>query len=202
MITFLEGQLVEKQPTRVVLNVGGVGYEVFIPLSSYDRLGAPNSTCRILTYHHVREDAEVLYGFVSEAERRLFELLLSISGIGPKIALGALSGMSVRELKAAVAENDVKRLNAISGIGRKTAERMVMELRDKLSAAETLEAMSGDDEGGVGDVRMRDAVLALIGLGYKQVDAQKMIRQVAKADAGKAHVEELVRRALGGAGGP
>lgn len=198
MITFLEGQLVEKQPTRIVMNVGGVGYEVFIPLSSYDRLGAPNSTCKILTHHYVREDAQILYGFVTSGERRLFELLLTISGIGPKIALSALSGMSVRELKAAVVENDVKRLNSISGVGRKTAERMVIELRDKLSEGEALEAMAGGDEAGPQDLRMRDAVLALISLGYKQVDAQKMVRQAIADDAGDANVEELVRRALMG----
>jgi holliday junction DNA helicase RuvA len=196
MITFLEGTLVEKQPARVVLNVGGVGYEVLIPLSSYDRLGGLNTTCRILTHHYVREDAELLYGFVSAGERRMFELLLTISGIGPKIALTALSGLSVRELKAAVAENDVKRLSSISGIGRKTAERMVIELRDKLTAGEALEAMTGADEPGAQDVRLRDSVLALIQLGYKQVDAQTMIRKLFADGVGDAHVEEIVRRAL------
>jgi len=196
MITFLEGQLVDKQPTRIVMNVGGVGYEVFVPLSSYDRLPAAQKTCRVLTYHHVREDAQILYGFVTAGERRLFELLLSISGIGPKIALSALSGLSVRELMAAVAENDVKRLHSISGIGRKTAERMVIELRDKFSEGEALEAMTGADEPGPGDLRMRDAILALISLGYKQADAQKMIRQVAVDDKEGSGVEEIVRRAL------
>lgn len=199
MITFLEGVLEDKQPTRIVLNVGGVGYEVFIPLSSYDRLGALKATCRVLTYHQVREDAQVLYGFVSAGERRMFELLLTISGIGPKIALSALSGMSVRELKAAVADNDVKRLNAISGIGRKTAERMVIELRDKLSEGDALEALSGSDTSGPQDLRMRDSVLALIQLGYKQADAQKMVRHVFAEDVGDAHVEEIVRRSLMGA---
>ncbi len=198
MIVFLEGILVEKQPTRIVLNVQGIGYEVWIPLSSYDRLGAMNATCRILTYHYVREDAELLYGFMTAGERRLFELLLTISGIGPRIALSALSGLSVRELKAAVAENDVKRLSSISGIGRKTAERMVIELRDKLTAGEALEAVSGGDEADAENVLLRDAVLALISLGYKQADAQKMVRQVAKASDGETQVEELVRRALTG----
>lgn len=198
MITFLEGQLEDKQPTRIVINVGGVGYEVFIPLSSYDRLPALSKTCRVLTYHHVREDAQILYGFVTAGERRMFELLLSISGIGPKIALSALSGMSVRELKTAVAENDVKRLHSVSGIGRKTAERMVIELRDKISDGEALEAMTGADESGPNDLRMRDAVLALLSLGYKQADAQKMVRQVFAGDVGEAGVEEIVRKALMG----
>lgn len=198
MITFLEGALVEKQPTRIVMQVSGVGYEVFIPLSSYERLGALNETCRVLTYHHVREDAHVLYGFVTAGERRLFELLLTISGIGPRIALSALSGMSVRELKAAVVENDVKRLHSISGIGRKTAERMIVELRDKLSEGEALEAVAGADDPEPGDVRLRDAVMALIRLGYNQADARKMVRHVSADDNDPAGVEELVRKALGG----
>ena len=197
MITFLEGLLDEKQPTRLVLNVQGVGYEVFIPISSYDRLGPINATCRLLTYHHVREDAEVLYGFATAGERRMFELLLTISGIGPKIALSVLSGMSVREIKAAIAGNDVKRLNSVSGIGRKTAERMVIELRDKLSMGDALEAVAGEEEEPQ-NVRARDSVLALIALGYKQADAQKMIRQVMQSSAGAAHVEDIVRQALTG----
>lgn len=198
MITFLEGRLVDKQPTRIVMDVGGVGYEVFIPLSSYDRLNAENGTCRVLTYHYVRDDAQILYGFITAGERRMFELLLSISGIGPRIALSALSGMSVRELKAAVVENDIKRLHSISGIGRKTAERMVIELRDKLSEGEALEAMTGAEDPGPDDLRMRDAILALISLGYKQVDAQKMVRHTLAADTESASVEAVVRRALTG----
>lgn len=196
MITFLEGKLEDKQPTRIVLNVGGVGYEVFIPLSSYDRLPVPGAACRILTYHHVREDAHILFGFISAGERRMFELLLGISGIGPKIALSALSGLSVRELKAAVVENDIKRLNSISGIGRKTAERMIIELRDKLSQGEAMEALTGSEEPGPKDLRMRDAVLALISLGYKQSDAQKMVRDVLATVGADTEVESIVRKAL------
>jgi holliday junction DNA helicase RuvA len=195
MITFLEGAIDDLQPTRLVMNVGGVGYEVAIPLSTYDRLSGRNPPGRVLTVHITREDGQALYGFVDAEERRLFQLLLTISGIGPKIALSALSGMTVREIKAAVAENDVKRLSSISGVGRKTAERMVIELRDKLSAGETMEAVSGGDE--AADARLRDAVLALISLGYKQADAQKMIRQTMTA-APEAGVEELVRRSLTG----
>jgi Holliday junction DNA helicase RuvA len=196
MITFLEGSIEELQPTHLVMNVGGVGYELFIPLSSYDKLSTAKGVCRVLTHHHVREDAQVLYGFVTDAERALFESLLTISGIGPKIALSALSGMTVRELKAAVVGNDVKRLSSISGIGRKTAERMVIELRDKFTEGEALEAIAGGDADEQ-DVRVRDAVLALISLGYKQVDAQKMVRQVMQT-AGESQVEELVRKALTG----
>lgn len=195
MITFLEGTLEEKQPTRIVMNVGGVGYEVLIPLSSYDRLGLPQTKCRIRTYHMVREDNEVLYGFCTEAERNMFELLLTISGIGPRIALNALNGLTLRELKVAVKGNDIKRLSSISGIGKKTAERIIIELRDKISEGEALEAMSGDDAAPE-DLRGRDAVLALISLGYKQADAQKMVRQVRLRDPNLENLEEIVRKSL------
>ncbi len=196
MITFLEGKLVDKHPTRVVISVSGVGYEVFIPLSSYDHLPASGHSCRILTHHYVREDAHILYGFVTTGERHMFELLLTIAGIGPKIALSALSGLSVRELKAAVVESDIARLNSISGVGRKTAERIVIELRDKLTEGEALEALSDDHKMASGDIRMHDAVLALISLGYKQADAQKMIRQVLASGAEDKNVEDIVREAL------
>lgn len=195
MITFIEGLLVEKDPTRVVVNVQGVGYEVFIPLSSYDRLPAPGEAVRIQTYDHVREDTHALYGFMTVEERRLFLLLMGVSGIGPRLALTALSGLSVRDLKAAVAQGDVKRLSSVSGIGKKTAERMVVELRDKLTAGEALEAVAGA-VAGEPDARLRDAILALISLGYKQADAQKRVRDVLLHVNSKTTVEEIVRLAL------
>ena len=193
MITFLEGILVEKDPTRVVVNVQGVGYEVFIPLSSYDRLPLPDAPLRILTYDHVREDIHALYGFMTGEERRLFLMLINVSGIGPRLALTALGGLSVRDLKAAVAQGDIKRLSSISGIGKKTAERMVVELRDKISAGEALEAVAGTGEP---DVRLRDAILALISLGYKQAEAQKRVRDVLSGVDARTTVEEIVRKAL------
>lgn len=197
MITFLKGLLVDKQPMRVELEVQGVGYEVHIPLSSYDRLPARGEPCRLLTHDHVREDQHILFGFFSDGERRLFTLLLGVSGIGPKLALSALSGLSVRELKQAILEGDIKRLSSISGIGRKTAERLVVELRDKFSQGEALEAMSGSGgEGEPGDMRLRDAVLALVSLGYKDEEARKMIGAVAKQVGAEASVEELIRKAL------
>jgi Holliday junction DNA helicase RuvA len=198
MITFLEGTLVEKQPTHIVLDVGGVGYEVTIPLSSYDRLPAVDARCRILTHDHVREDCHLLFGFMAAGERRLFELLLTVSGIGPKLALAALSGLTVRELKAAIATGDVKRLSSVSGIGRKTAERMVVDLKDKLSAGEALEAVAGGGELGPADVRIRDAVLALISLGYRRADAQAMVQRVADKLGPEGNVEDLVRQSLAG----
>jgi holliday junction DNA helicase RuvA len=202
MITFLEGRLVEKQPTHAVLNVGGVGYEVIIPVSSYDRLPAVGEACRVLTHDHVREDSHQLFGFMSEAERGLFQLFMTVSGIGPKLALCALSGLSVRELKAAIVGGDVKRLSSISGIGKKLAERMVVELRDKIGKADALEAVAGVQELSESDLKLRDAVMALIALGYKQAEARLMVTGVLKGgDSAGRSVEEIVRQALGGRGG-
>lgn len=197
MITFLEGVLEDKQPTHAVINVGGVGYETSIPLSSYDRLPNVGQTCRILTYDHVREDVHQLFGFMSESERRLFVLLMSVSGIGPKLALTTLSGLTARELKAAIATGDVKRLSSISGIGKKTAERMVLELKDKLGPAEVLESVAGGAVLGEDDVKLRDAVMALISLGYKRSEAQDSITRILGAPDGRSlSVEDIVRKAL------
>ena len=163
MITFVEGILEEKQPTRAVINAGGVGYELHIPLSSYDRLPREGERCRLLAHEHVREDAHLLFGFFSAA---------------------------------AVVEGDLKRLSSISGIGKKTAERIVVELRHKLSAGEALEAVSGAEAATPADHRRRDAVLALVSLGYKQVEAVAMVNAIAPAELAKLTVEDVVRRAL------
>jgi Holliday junction DNA helicase RuvA len=195
VITYLQGKLVEKHPTRVVIDVQGVGYEVLIPLSSFDKLPAVNEPCRVLTYDYVREDTHTLFGFADEVERDLFTRLLSITGIGPKLALSALSGLSPRDFKAAVVEGDVKRLTSISGIGKKVAERIVVELRDKLSEGEAMEAVAGMGEPSEEDTKARDAAMALISLGYKQADAWKMVRATLKS-ADKASVEDIVRRSL------
>lgn len=196
MIIFLSGTLVEKQPARAVVDVNGVGYEVFIPLSSYDRLPTAGNPVHILTHDYVREDARLLYGFMTSAERDMFLLLIGTTGIGPKLALSALSGLTVREIKAAVVEGDVKRLSAISGVGKKMAERLVVELRHKISDADALEAVAGaDDDAGEGTL-LRDALLALITLGYKQDEARKMVRQVAEKHPTLTSVEDIVKRAV------
>ena len=195
MITFLEGQLDDKQPARIVMNVGGVGYEVFIPLCSYDRLPPEGDACRILIYHHITDSSQKLFGFFVEEEREMFTRLLTISGIGPKLAISALSGLPVRELKMALINGDVKRISSISGIGKKTAERIVIELRDKFTKGEQLDAFSGG-EGELGDRRLRDAALALAALGYKLDDAQKMIKSVSLKITPEMTVEDLIRLAL------
>lgn len=196
MIAFLDGVLEEKQPTRVVLNVAGVGYEVLIPLITYDRLPPVGERCRLLIHDHVREDARLLFGFFRPTDREMFESLLSINGIGPKLALSVLSGLNAREIKSAVIEGDVKRLSSVSGIGRKMAERMVLELGHKVTEGDRLEAASGAGEPTAEDLRLRDAVLALVALGYKQADAYRLARD-AMADAGPDEpVDAIVKRAL------
>src|SRR5438552_8738333 len=143
MITFLEGKLVSALPTQAIIDVRGVGYDVSIPLSSYDKLRAVGQPIRILTHLAVREDAHVLYGFITSAECDLFRLLVNhVSGIGPKLALAVLSGMSVTSFKAAVVNSDVAAISKISGLGKKTTERIVLELKDKLGVAAAWEAAS------------------------------------------------------------
>lgn len=197
MITFLHGVLSESLPTQIVVDVGGVGYQVFIPLSSYDRLPAVGASVRVLTHLQVREDAHILYGFMSVPERDLFRLLVNnVSGIGPKMALAVLSGMSVTTFKNAVVTSDIASLSKISGVGKKTAERVVLELRDKLGVAATWEAASSAHAPTPEETAVSDAVLALISLGYKQVDAHKAVKQVYKTGVETPKPEDLVRLAL------
>ncbi|HMP73469.1 MAG TPA: Holliday junction branch migration protein RuvA [Kiritimatiellia bacterium] len=198
MIDYLQGLLAEKHPARIVVEAAGVGYEVLIPLSTYDRLPAEGKPVKVMTHFHVREDAHILFGFHSASERTMFRMLLDVSGIGPKIALTALSGLSLRELKASIVEGDSKRLATISGIGKKTAERMVIELKDRISAGEALEATSGSAAPSAEDLRLRDAILALISLGYKQADAQKMVLEASRKAGPEAPLEDIIRRAVAG----
>ncbi len=196
MITFLDGVLVDKQPTRVVLNVGGVGYEAFVPLSSFDRLPEKGCACRLLVYDYVREDQHMLFGFACEKDREVFTKLLSVSGIGPKLALSALSSMSAREIVSHVAAGDVAVLSSISGVGRKTAERMVVELRKAFAALAAVDP-GLPSVSGASEAVFRDAVQALISLGFKAPEAGRKV-SAAMADAEvDVSVEGLVRRALG-----
>ena len=196
MITFLEGKLVGALPTQAIVDVNGIGYEVFIPLSSYDKLPAAGQSVRILTHLHVREDAHVLYGFMSAAERDLFRLLVNhVSGIGPKLGLAVLSGMSVGNFKSAVVNSDVTALAKISGLGKKTAERIVLELKDKLGVAAAWEAASATHAPTPEEEQANEAVLALIALGYKQIDAHKSVREMQQKGEAKS-AQDLVKLAL------
>ncbi len=198
MIVFLDGVLEEKEPTRVVVNVGGVGYEASIPLSSYDHLPEIGQRLRLLTVPVVREDAHLLFGFMSAEERSAFLLLTSVNGIGPKLGLAVLSGLAVRDLKAAIAAGDVKRLSGISGIGKKTAERLILEMRDKLGKGDLMEALTGGNAASPANAKLRDALLALISLGHKQADAQRMVKDIAPEITPDATLEEILRKVLSG----
>jgi len=197
MISFLHGKVVEALPTQVTLDVNGVGYDVLIPLSSFDRIPSPGHEVKLLTHLAVREDAHVLYGFMTSAEREMFRLLINtVSGIGPKIALNVLSGMNVMALRGAVANGDVKALSQISGVGKKTAERIVVELKDKIGAPGAWEAASAERSLSATDQKANDGVLALMALGFKQIDAHEAVRAAMSLLGEKATVEDLVRACL------
>ena len=197
MITFLHGTLVELLPTQAMVEVHGVGYEVLIPLSSYDKLPAAGQEVKLLTHLAVREDAHVLYGFMTAQERELFRLLINtVSGIGPKIALNVLSGMSVTAFRGAVANNDFKALSQINGVGKKTAERIVVELKDKVGPAGAWQASSAQLGLSAADQKINDAVLALMALGVKQIEAHDAVREAINRLGPGAGLEEIVRTTL------
>jgi len=197
MIAFLRGKLMEALPTQVIVDVQGVGYEVLIPLSSYDKLPAPGSEVTLLTHLAIREDAHVLYGFLSPAERDLFRLLINtVSGIGPKIALNVLSGMTPVAFRGAVSNGDVRALSRLPGVGKKTAERIVVELRDKVGAIGAWEAASAGRALSQEDQKVNDAVLALMALGFKQVEAHDAVRGAMAVLGTACSVEDLVRACL------
>ena len=197
MISFLHGKVVEALPTQVTLDVNGVGYDVLIPLSSFDKLPTPGREVKLLTQLVVREDSHTLYGFMTSAERDLFRLLVNtVSGIGPKIALNILSGINVTAFRGAVASGDIKSLSQISGVGKKTAERIIVELKDKIGMAGAWEAASAQRALSPADQKINDAVLALIALGFKQIDAHDAVRGAQTSLGANAGVEDLVRACL------
>lgn len=193
MIVRLRGKVWESYPNRLVVEAAGVGYEVLVPYSSMDRLNpVEGREIELRTYHHVRENGQQLYGFATEEERDLFLLLIGrVSGIGPAIALAVLNGMPAGRFKTCVAEGDSAALAKIKGLGKKTAERIILELKDKVGVAETWRGV----ESGEVSPKAADAELALVALGYKQVDARKAVRKLLDEDAG-ASAEELIRGAL------
>src|SRR5215469_6099819 len=197
MITFLHGKVVEALPTQVTVDVNGVGYEALIPLSSFDKLPQPGQAVKLLTQLVVREDAHTLYGFMTAEERNLFRLLVgTVSGIGPKTALNVLSGISVTAFRGAVANGDVKALSQISGVGKKTAERIVVELKDKIGVAGAWEASSAQRALSPDEQKINDAVLALMALGFKQIEAHDSVRQAQAILGAQATIEDLVRVCL------
>jgi Holliday junction DNA helicase RuvA len=193
MIAQLRGTLSDKRPNQLIVEVGGVGYLVNIPLSTFYALGGLREEVVLLVHTHVREDSLALYGFLTAREKHLFEMLLSASGVGPTLALKILSGMSADELGPAIREGDIARLTRIPGVGKKTAERMVVELRDKLSAAEpeALASSAAAERGGVSG----DVVSALLNLGYDSRAAEAAVERAARG-GGADNFEAVLRAAL------
>ncbi len=202
MIAHLSGILLSKQATSVILDVGGVGYEITIPVSTFYDLDEEGSNVKLRIYTHVREDALQLYGFKTARERELFMRLISVSGIGPKLGITLLSGMSADEMIASIRTNNLARLTLIPGVGRKTAERLVMELRDKvasLSSAQLEEELGAKTPEGAAlpteDSTRSDVLSALLNLGYQRSSAEKAV--TAALDEGDdISVESILRRSL------
>lgn len=192
MIGQLRGRLADKRPNQVLVDVGGVGYLVQVPLSTYASLGELHTEVTLLIHTHVREDALALYGFLSAREKHFFEVLLSASGVGPSLALKILSGMSVEELVPAIRGGDLAKLTRIPGVGRKTAERMVVELKDKLEAVIVeAERPAAASPAGI----EADVVSALVNLGYEPRAAESAVAE-AKRDTGVKDFEKLLRGSL------
>lgn len=192
MIGSLCGNVVECQPTRVVLDVGGVGYEISIPISTFEKVNSAQNPVMLITHLHVREDALQLFGFATQDEKALFQKLIAVSGIGPKVALGILSNMSVDDFKLFIRTGDVLRLKAMPGIGKKTAERLILELKDKFAGVQ------GETDSAVAtaDSHVLDqAAMALISLGYSRANVEKTLRQIAE-NGGAVDVETLIKTAL------
>lgn len=202
MIVSLQGTLVAATPLAVVIEVGGIGYEVHVPVSTAERLPALGQVAKLHTVAIYREDSQALYGFATLEERDFFRLLIDhVSGVGPKVAITIMSRLSLPVLRQAILDGDVGLLSKCHGIGKKTAERLVVELKDKLGPGGAITTVPG--VGGAAaapadsrDARLRDAVLALVQLGYKLPDAEKAVRRVAAALASDVPTEELIRRAL------
>jgi Holliday junction DNA helicase RuvA len=194
MIARLRGTLVEKSPSRIVVDVGGVGYDVQVPLSTFYPLGEPGTDVRLRVHTHVREDVIALFGFGSEVEHALFERLIQINGVGPKLALAVLSGIEPGELIRAVRLQDVARLTAIPGVGKKTAERIGLEMKDRLPAS--LAAADAVRPADTPEDRLRDDLLsALVNLGYQRVAAERAV-DAARGAAPDARFEDVLRDAL------
>jgi Holliday junction DNA helicase RuvA len=190
MIGSLRGKLIEKRPNQVILDVGGVGYQVQIPLSTFASLGGLHAEALLLTHTHVREDQLTLYGFLTAREKHCFELLISASGVGPSLALKILSGMSLEDLIPAIRTGDLAQLVRIPGVGRKTAERMVVELRDKLAAVDIAESGKPITKSQL----EADVASALVNLGYEARAVERAIEK-SRGD-GKTDFETLLRASL------
>ena len=192
MISHVLGKLVEKTPAYVVVETGGVGFKIWIPLSSFQALGEIGDQVRVLTYLHAREDVLRLFGFATPEEKDLFQLLITVSGVGPRLAQGILSGISVEEFKRAVMDQDIGLLTSAPGVGKKMAERLVLELREKIGESKSggmaVSILSRTPAG-------EEAVQALVSLGYQRSRAEEVVRKVLQKETSLS-VEEVIRRVL------
>ena len=191
MIAQVRGRLLRKEPQEAVVDVGGVGYRVAIPLSTFYRIGEPGDEVTLLTHTHVREDALALFGFLTGAEQALFERLIAVSGVGPRLALSILSGIEAPDLVAALRSSDVVRLTRIPGVGKKTAERLVLELKDKVQG---LTAAAEPAPAAPAATSKEDLVSALVHLGYSRPEAERGVDRALKE--GEGRFEDLLRRTL------
>ncbi|HKL88932.1 MAG TPA: Holliday junction branch migration protein RuvA [Salinibacter sp.] len=197
MIAYVSGTLVDKEPDTALVDVNGIGYRVHVPTSTYQRLPEPDEDVTLHTYHYLREDKEALYGFATKAELTVFETMTDVSRVGPKLALSALSSMQPSELRDHVMEGDTNRLTEISGVGSKTADRLVVELRDSFADLDVFEDTAPISGGSDARAQARaDALDALTELGMSKADAERAIRQVLRDNAGIQSADELTQRAL------
>ncbi|PYQ16374.1 MAG: Holliday junction branch migration protein RuvA [Acidobacteria bacterium] len=191
MIAHLRGRILRKGPQEAVLDVGGVGYRVSIPVSTFYRLGEPGAEVELRTYTHVREDTLALYGFLTGAEQDMFERLISVGGVGPRLAVNILSGIEVPDLVSALRTSDVSRLTRVPGVGKKTAERLIVELKDKMPVVVADEAPTAPTAGGPKE----DLLSALVNLGYSRGEVERGVDRALRED-GSGRFEDLLRRAL------
>lgn len=197
MIALITGTILEKTPSTLIVEVHGIGYQIFIPLNTFYRLPEMKESVSLHIYTHVREDALQLYGFLSILEKELFLLLLGISGVGPKVALGILSGMELTELVQALRDGNVDRLRAIPGVGPKTAARLVLELREKVGALSLAGLQAPISTGSESDKVKEDALSALVNLGYHRNEAKRTVDKIAEEETAESEsVEGLIKKAL------
>ena len=194
MIAYVRGSLVEKSPTRAVVEAAGVGYELVIPISTYEKLPREGSEVKVLVFHCVREDDEILFGFATEDEKTMFAKLTSVSGVGPKIAVAILSGTSVAELATCISAGDAKRISAIKGVGKKTAEKICVELRDKVTSL--MFSRRGGEVGAAVSPIVGDALNALRSLGFNEETSTKMVTDVLAKHPEATDLESVIRLAL------
>lgn len=194
MFAYIYGKVVDKKPTGVVIDVGGIGYELLIPVTTYEKLPPVGENVKLYVYYHVREDSHVLYGFYTMEEKDMFLMLIGVSGIGPKMAITILSGASPEQFKERIAAGDIKALTLIPGIGTKTAQRIVVELREKFASLR--KELAGDDLSFFSSEKMEEAFRAMVALGYGKSEAKSLIFKAYKKLGNDAGVEEYIKEAL------